>query len=158
MKLVFYDDFKLGAMKGDTVVDLTDAVSGITHTSPQDLLNQLIENFSQHRSRLQPGILWREAGLVRNMVRDLQPCRCQTGDHGCPRGGTDRGRGIGIGESQSLAREVVDMGSLHQPVPLACQVHPAQVIDHHENDIRGSLGLFCGDPARYGTKKEHRQQ
>ena len=56
MKLVFYDDFKLGAMKGDTVVDLTDAVSGITHTSPQDLLNQLIENFSQHRSRLQQAI------------------------------------------------------------------------------------------------------
>jgi len=56
MKLVFYDDFKLGAMKGDTVVDLTDAVSGITHTSPQDLLNQLIESFSQHRSRLQQAI------------------------------------------------------------------------------------------------------
>ncbi len=56
MKLVFYDDFKLGAMKGDTVVDLTDAVSGINHTSPQDLLNQLIGNFSQHRSRLQQAV------------------------------------------------------------------------------------------------------
>ncbi len=56
MKLVFYDDFKLGAMKGDTVVDLTDEVSGITRTSPQDLLNQLIENFSQHRSRLQQAV------------------------------------------------------------------------------------------------------
>jgi 2-keto-4-pentenoate hydratase/2-oxohepta-3-ene-1,7-dioic acid hydratase in catechol pathway len=56
MKLVFYDDFKLGAMKGDSVVDLTDAVSSINHTSPQDLLNQLIENFSQHRSRLQQAV------------------------------------------------------------------------------------------------------
>ena len=56
MKLVFYDDFKLGAMKGDNVVDLTDAVSGIAHSSPQDLLNKLIENFSQHRSGLQQAV------------------------------------------------------------------------------------------------------
>ncbi len=56
MKLVFYDDFKLGAMKGDMVVDLTNTVSGITHTSPQNLLNQIIENFSEHRSRLQEAV------------------------------------------------------------------------------------------------------
>jgi 2-keto-4-pentenoate hydratase/2-oxohepta-3-ene-1,7-dioic acid hydratase in catechol pathway len=56
MKLVFYDDFKLGAMKGDSVVDLTGAVSGIDHTSPQDLLNKLIENFSEHRSGLQQAV------------------------------------------------------------------------------------------------------
>ena len=56
MKLLFYDDFKLGALKGDTVVDLSGAVSGIQHTSPQDLLNRLIENFSQHRSSLEAAI------------------------------------------------------------------------------------------------------
>ncbi|MCH8282075.1 MAG: fumarylacetoacetate hydrolase family protein [Chloroflexi bacterium] len=53
MKLVFYDDFKLGVMNGDTVVDAASAVSGIHHHSPQDLLNQLIENFSQYRSSLE---------------------------------------------------------------------------------------------------------
>ena len=52
MKLVFYDDFKLGVMNGDTVVDAASAVSGIHHHSPQDLLNQLIENFPQYRSAL----------------------------------------------------------------------------------------------------------
>ena len=52
MKLVFYDDFKLGVMNGDTVVDAASAVSGIHHHSPQDLLNQLIENFSQYRPAL----------------------------------------------------------------------------------------------------------
>ena len=56
MKLVFYDDFKFGALKGDTVVDLTAAVSGIQHTSPQDLLNRVIENFSQHKSGLEAAI------------------------------------------------------------------------------------------------------
>jgi len=56
MKLLFYDDFKFGALKGDTVVDLTGAVGGIEHTSPQDLLNKVIENFSQHKAGLEAAI------------------------------------------------------------------------------------------------------
>ena len=56
MKLVFYDDFKFGALKGDTVVDLAAAVSGIQHTSPQDLLNRVIENFSDHKAGLESAI------------------------------------------------------------------------------------------------------
>ena len=53
MKLVFFDDFKLGVVKDDTVVDVSGAVSGIEHTSPQDLINKVIEGFPQHRSALQ---------------------------------------------------------------------------------------------------------
>ena len=53
MKLVFFDDFKLGVVKGETVVDVSGAVSGIEHTSPQDLIGKVIENFSQHRAALQ---------------------------------------------------------------------------------------------------------
>ena len=52
MKLLFYDDFKLGVMNGNTVVDATSAVSRITHTSPQDLLNKLIEDFPNYRGSL----------------------------------------------------------------------------------------------------------
>ena len=53
MKLVFFDDFKLGVIKDGNVVDVSAAVANITHTSPQDLINQVIANFSQHRSALQ---------------------------------------------------------------------------------------------------------
>ena len=53
MKLVFFDDFNLGVVKDDTVVDVSGAVSGIEHTSPQDLIGKLIENFPQHRASLQ---------------------------------------------------------------------------------------------------------
>jgi 2-keto-4-pentenoate hydratase/2-oxohepta-3-ene-1,7-dioic acid hydratase in catechol pathway len=53
MKLVFFDDFKLGVVKDDTVVDVSGAVSGIEHTSPQDLINKVIENFAKHRATLQ---------------------------------------------------------------------------------------------------------
>ncbi len=56
MKLVFFDDFKLGVVKDETVVDVSGAVSGIAHTSPQDLINKVIENFSQHRAALQQAV------------------------------------------------------------------------------------------------------
>ena len=53
MKLVFFDDFKLGVVKDGNVVDVGAAVAGINHTSPQDLINQVIGNFSDHRTALQ---------------------------------------------------------------------------------------------------------
>ena len=72
MKLLFYDDFKFGALKGDTVVDLTGAVSGIQHTSPQDLLNKVIENFSQHKAGLEAAIN-SGSGVPLNSVRIRSP-------------------------------------------------------------------------------------
>ena len=56
MKLVFFDDFKLGVLKDDTVVDVSGAVSSIEHTSPQDLIGKVIEGFSPHKSALQHAV------------------------------------------------------------------------------------------------------
>ena len=53
MKLAFFDDFKLGVIGDGAVVDVSDAVSGIRHTSPQDLINRVIENFDDFRGALQ---------------------------------------------------------------------------------------------------------
>ena len=53
MKLAFFNEFKLGVVKDNAVVDVTDAVSGINHTSPQDLINRVIENFDDLREALQ---------------------------------------------------------------------------------------------------------
>ena len=53
MKLAFFDDFKLGVVTDGGVVDVSDAVSGINHTSPQDLMNQVIQNFDDLRGALQ---------------------------------------------------------------------------------------------------------
>ena len=72
MKLVFIDDFKLGVIKGDSVVDVSDAVADIPHTSPQDLLNRLVENFSQHRSRLEAVVSEREGKPI-GQVRFRSP-------------------------------------------------------------------------------------
>lgn len=53
MKLVFFNDFTLGVVRGDSVVDVSAATSDLVHTSPQDLLNRLIVNFAQYKGRLE---------------------------------------------------------------------------------------------------------
>ncbi len=52
MKLVFFDDFKLGVVKDGTVVDISDSVSSIPHQEPNELVNRLIANFSNHKQKL----------------------------------------------------------------------------------------------------------
>ncbi len=34
MKILFFDDYKLGVLKGDTVVDVSSVVHDIPHTRP----------------------------------------------------------------------------------------------------------------------------
>jgi 2-keto-4-pentenoate hydratase/2-oxohepta-3-ene-1,7-dioic acid hydratase in catechol pathway len=53
MKLLFFDDFKLGVLKGETVVDVSAAVKDIPHIGPQDLINGLIARFGEYRKRLE---------------------------------------------------------------------------------------------------------
>ena len=71
MKLAFFDDFKLGVVRDDAVVDVSDAVSGINHTSPQDLINRVIENFDDLKEALQQAAD-SGAGVPLNSVR-LRP-------------------------------------------------------------------------------------
>src|SRR5258705_1283315 len=53
MKLLYFDDFRLGVLKGDTVVDVSKTVKGIPHTGPHDLINGLIERFADYRGKLE---------------------------------------------------------------------------------------------------------
>jgi 2-keto-4-pentenoate hydratase/2-oxohepta-3-ene-1,7-dioic acid hydratase in catechol pathway len=53
MKLCFFDDFKLGVVKGDTVVDVSAVVQKIPHTNPGNLISGLIERFSDYKSALE---------------------------------------------------------------------------------------------------------
>ena len=52
MKLLFFDDYKLGVLKGDRVVDVSSVVRDIPHSGPGDLINGLIARFEQYRGRL----------------------------------------------------------------------------------------------------------
>ena len=53
MKILFFNDYKLGVLKGDKVIDVSAVVKKIPHTGPQDLLRGLIEQFDKYKKRLQ---------------------------------------------------------------------------------------------------------
>ena len=53
MKLLYFDDFRLGVLSGDTVVDVTAIVEDLPHRDRQDLMNGLIANFAKYRARLE---------------------------------------------------------------------------------------------------------
>jgi 2-keto-4-pentenoate hydratase/2-oxohepta-3-ene-1,7-dioic acid hydratase in catechol pathway len=53
VKLLFFDDFRLGVLNGNTVVDVSDVVRDIPRVGPQDLIAGLIERFGDYRGRLQ---------------------------------------------------------------------------------------------------------
>ena len=71
MKLVFFDDFKLGVVKGDAVVDVSAAVSSVPHTSPQDLINRVIEGWSDHQGNIE-AVVNAESGVALSSVQ-LRP-------------------------------------------------------------------------------------
>ena len=53
MKLMYFNDYKLGVIKDDTVVDVSAVVQNIAHTGPHDLINGLIERFAEYRPQLE---------------------------------------------------------------------------------------------------------
>src|SRR5688572_22527067 len=53
MKLVCFNDFRLGVLKGDTVVDVTPTVQNIPHAGPGDLMNGLIAHWAQYKGQLE---------------------------------------------------------------------------------------------------------
>jgi 2-keto-4-pentenoate hydratase/2-oxohepta-3-ene-1,7-dioic acid hydratase in catechol pathway len=53
MKIAFFDDWKLGIVSGDGIVDVMDAVKDIPRLGPHDLINGVIAGFATYRSRLE---------------------------------------------------------------------------------------------------------
>jgi 2-keto-4-pentenoate hydratase/2-oxohepta-3-ene-1,7-dioic acid hydratase in catechol pathway len=53
VKILFFDDFKLGVLTGDTVVDVSAHVQPLPHLGPHDLISGLIEQFSDYRAALE---------------------------------------------------------------------------------------------------------
>ena len=53
MKIAFFNDYRLGIVVGNNIVDVTEVVGDIPHLSPSDLLNGLIEQFPDYRNKLE---------------------------------------------------------------------------------------------------------
>jgi 2-keto-4-pentenoate hydratase/2-oxohepta-3-ene-1,7-dioic acid hydratase in catechol pathway len=52
MKLAFFDDYKLGVVTGDQVVDVSDVVKDIPHLEPQHIMRGVIERFGEYKGKL----------------------------------------------------------------------------------------------------------
>ena len=72
MKLCYFDNFRLGVLKGDSVVDVSDKVADIPHTGAHDLIKGLIEDFDRYRGVLQQAAD-REKGVPVSSVRIRPP-------------------------------------------------------------------------------------
>ena len=53
MRLLFFDDFKLGVLKGYAVVDVSDVVRDVPNLGPGDLLRGVIERWGDLRPKLE---------------------------------------------------------------------------------------------------------
>ncbi len=56
MKICFFDDFRLGILKGANVVDVSAVVADIPHTGPHNLISGLIERFDIYRPKLEAAV------------------------------------------------------------------------------------------------------
>ena len=81
MKLLNFDDFRLGVLNGDTVVDVSSAVHDIPHTGPHDLISGLIERFVDYRTSLEDQAA-RGEGMPLSEVR-LRPPLPRPGNIDC---------------------------------------------------------------------------
>ncbi|HLG69690.1 MAG TPA: fumarylacetoacetate hydrolase family protein [Chloroflexota bacterium] len=72
MKLLFFDDFRLGLLKGENVVDVTEAVKDIPHLDPQGLIAGLIADFGRYRPALERAVA-QSSGKPASSVRIRPP-------------------------------------------------------------------------------------
>ena len=72
MRILYFDDFKLGVLKGDAVVDVSAVVKDIPHTGPHDLINGLIARFADYKKKLEDAVA-KGTGVPLTSVRIRPP-------------------------------------------------------------------------------------
>src|SRR6266481_2993201 len=72
MKIVFFDEFKLGVLKGDAVVDVSRVVQDIPHLGPQDIIRGVIERWAEFRPKLEAAAA-QERGVPLDRVKIRPP-------------------------------------------------------------------------------------
>ena len=53
MKLCYFNDWRLGVIKGDSVVDVTDAAKGVPHRDTRDLIVGVIAEWDSYKGKLE---------------------------------------------------------------------------------------------------------
>src|SRR5438876_5590604 len=73
MKIVFFDEFTLGVLKGDAVVDVARVVQDIPHLGPHDIIRGVIERWAEVRPKLEAAAQERGVPLDRVKIRPPLP-------------------------------------------------------------------------------------
>ena len=53
MKLCYFNDYRLGVIKGDNVIDITDAVKDVPHLDSRDLIIGLIAHWDSYKAKVE---------------------------------------------------------------------------------------------------------
>jgi 2-keto-4-pentenoate hydratase/2-oxohepta-3-ene-1,7-dioic acid hydratase in catechol pathway len=116
VKILYFDDFKLGILKGDRVVDVSAVVSDIPHTGPHNLISGLIERFAEYRPKIEAAVAAAE-GVPLASVR-IRPPLPKPGNIDC------------------MAVNYMEDGTLPEPPPInAFHKSPNGVIGHGDTMV-----------------------
>jgi len=72
MRIVFYNDFRLGVLRDSEVIDIHPALGNMHYSSPQDLINQVISGWEELKPVIE-GHVGKAKGLPLNQVRLRAP-------------------------------------------------------------------------------------
>ena len=141
MKLVYFNDFTLGVVRHDHVVDVSSAVQGIPHLGPHDLMTGLIERWDEYRGSIEK-VAEASQGLPLSQVRLRAPV---------PR----------PGKMLCMAGNFMESGTLAEPRPInAFLKSPTTVIGQGDTVVipsasatifehEAELGLVMGKTASH---------
>lgn len=116
MKILYFDDFRLGILKGDEVIDISTLVEDIPHLGPHDLINGLIERFDAYRPKIEAFIQGRN-GVPVSSVR-IRPPLPKPGHIDC------------------MAVNYMEDGTRSAPAPInAFQKAPSSIIGHGDTMV-----------------------
>jgi 2-keto-4-pentenoate hydratase/2-oxohepta-3-ene-1,7-dioic acid hydratase in catechol pathway len=128
MKLMYFDDYRLGVLTGDTVVDVSAAVQDIPHTGPHNLISGLIERFADYKKRLEEAAArGRGVPLANVKIRPPLP------------------KPVNI---DCMAVNYMEDGTLKEPAPInGFHKSPGAVIGHDDTMVLPDVpaGIFEGE-------------
>ena len=73
MRFAYFDDFRLGVLKSNNIVDITEHLSDIPVRDTRDLINGLIENYGKYKDSIEQFVSDSD-GIPCNEVRLRSPC------------------------------------------------------------------------------------
>ena len=56
MKITYFNDFILGVVRGDSIIDVMSAVKDVPHLGPHDLINGVIENWATYKPKIEAAV------------------------------------------------------------------------------------------------------